>query len=65
MNRPLKDGSGPAEIDAKIDKLFGQLVRAIDERKKLSSKPNGAYHSACHNALGRFFSVLKEWRVTK
>lgn len=51
----------PSFDDARIDLLFGQLVRALDERKSLVKRKAG--HRRCIEALDVFYEAWKEWKA--
>jgi hypothetical protein len=67
------DGNGaapkpgkPVFDDRPFPKLFGQLVRFIDNRKRaMGAGPAGEGHAECRDALGAVLAAWKRWqRVT-
>ena len=58
-----RDDSPLATVDQKIDKLTGQLIRAVDERARACGG-QGPRHKVCLAVLAMFLAKWKDWKGT-
>ena len=52
----------PTESDKAIDKLSGQLIRAIDNKARVDFKVQGKNHAACIKAMYSVGDAVRAWK---
>lgn len=59
-SEPKKISGSPKFDEKKFDKVYGPLVRLVDERAKAMGKGKG--HKLCQDKLGEFLDAYKAWK---